>query len=106
MCMSRRSFAPNPASWRCMRSRKPTALREFACSRTFTPFGGRYVVRGGQVASLEGNATKRIVMIAFPSLQQAQAWYDSSAYKAIRPIRQQSTKSKVFIVEGLSTQAN
>jgi len=69
---------------------------------TFVPFGGRWVVRGGQVKSLEGEPTKRVVVIAFPSLEQAQAWYDSPAYGAIRPIRHQNAKSKVFIVEGFS----
>ena len=81
----------------------PDGIRPYsaAVDATFAPFGGRYVVRGGQVKSLEGEATKRIVMIAFPSLEQAQAWYDSPAYRAIRPIRHKSSKSKVFIVEGL-----
>lgn len=80
----------------------PEGIRPYsaAVDATFAPFGGRYAVRGGQVTSLEGEPTKRIVMIVFPSLQQAQAWYDSPAYAAIRPIRQRSTKSKVFIVEG------
>jgi uncharacterized protein (DUF1330 family) len=72
-----------------------------AVESTFTPFGGRYVVRGGKLASLEGDATKRVVMIAFPSLDQAQAWYESAAYAAIRPIRQRSARTKAFIVEGL-----
>ena len=40
---------------------------------TFAPFTGRYVVRGGQTASLEGDQPKRIVMIAFDSMAQAQA---------------------------------
>ena len=65
---------------------------------TFTPFSGRYLVRGGQTATLEGEQPKRIVMIAFDSM--AQAWYDSPAYRAIRPIRLQSAKSRVYIVEG------
>ena len=67
---------------------------------TFAPFTGRYVVRGGQSASLEGDQPKRIVMIAFDSMTQAQAWYDSAAYRAIRPIRLQSAKSRVYVVEG------
>jgi uncharacterized protein (DUF1330 family) len=57
-------------------------------------------VRGGQTASLEGDQPKRIVMITFDSMAQAQAWYDSPAYRAIRPIRLQSAKSRVYIVEG------
>ena len=67
---------------------------------TFTSFSGRYLVRGGQTATLEGEQPKRIVMIAFDSMAQAQAWYDSPAYRAIRPIRLQSAKSRVYIVEG------
>jgi uncharacterized protein (DUF1330 family) len=81
----------------------PEGIRPYsaAVESTFTPFGGRYVVRGGKVASLEGGVTKRIVMIAFPSVEQAQGWYDSPAYRAIRPIRHQSATTKAFIVEGL-----
>lgn len=71
-----------------------------AVESTFAPFGGRYVVRGGKVASLEGEPTKRIVMIAFPSMEQAQAWYDSPKYREIMPIRHRSARSRVFIVEG------
>lgn len=71
-----------------------------AVESTFTPFGGRYAVRGGQRVPLEGAPPQRIVMIAFPSLAQAQAWYDSPAYRALRAIRHRSATSRVFIVEG------
>jgi quinol monooxygenase YgiN/uncharacterized protein (DUF1330 family) len=67
---------------------------------TFRPFGGYYFVRGGKVSALEGEPAKRIVMIAFPSLERAQAWYDSPQYREIRPIRSRSAKSRVYIVEG------
>jgi uncharacterized protein (DUF1330 family) len=56
---------------------------------------------GGKSASLEGAAPKRVVMIAFDSIAQAQAWYDSRAYRAIRQIRHQSATSRVYLVEGL-----
>jgi uncharacterized protein (DUF1330 family) len=68
---------------------------------TFAPFSGRYVVRGGEIASLEGEAPKgRIVVIKFDSMEKATAWYDSPAYREIRPIRHRAAKSRVFIVEG------
>lgn len=73
-----------------------------AVESTFTPFGGRYVVRGGKVASLEGEPTKRVIMIEFPNMEMAQAWYDSPKYQEIRPIRHQSAKSRVFIMEGFA----
>jgi len=74
-----------------------------AVDSTFAPFGGRYVVRGGKVASLEGEPTKRIVIIAFPSMEQALAWYNSPEYRELRPIRHNSATSRVFIVEGMAT---
>ena len=68
---------------------------------TIAAFGGRYVAVGGRVATLEGEAPRGyIVIIGFDSLERAQAWYNSPAYAAIRPIRQNSTRSRVLIVEG------
>jgi uncharacterized protein (DUF1330 family) len=68
---------------------------------TFKLYSGRYVVRGGEVQPLEGDAPKgRMVVIEFDSLTQARAWYDSPEYSAIRPIRQQSGKTNAYIVEG------
>lgn len=82
----------------------PEGIRPYsaAVESTFTPFGGRYVVRGGKVASLEGEPTKRVIMIEFPSMEMAQAWYDSPKYQEIRPIRHKSAKSRVFIMEGFA----
>jgi uncharacterized protein (DUF1330 family) len=67
---------------------------------TLKPFGGHYIVRGGKTIALEGDAPTREVVTEFPSLEKAQAWYNSPAYTAIRPIRQSSAKSRVFLVEG------
>ena len=67
---------------------------------TLAPFGGHYIVCGGKVVSLEGNAPKRVVVTAFPSFEKALAWYNSPAYSAIRPIRQSAAKSRLFLVEG------
>jgi uncharacterized protein (DUF1330 family) len=77
---------------------KPYSAR---VASTFEPFGGRYIVRGGTIAPLEGEAPKgRIVIIAFESMEKAQAWYDSPAYQELKPIRHKAAKSRVFIVEG------
>ena len=72
-----------------------------AVESTFAPFGGRYAARGGKVVSLEGEPSKRVIMIVFPSLEQAQAWYDSPRYREIMPTRHRSAKSRVFIMEGV-----
>jgi uncharacterized protein (DUF1330 family) len=68
--------------------------------------GGHYVVRGGgKIQALEGEPPKGfIVVIGFDSAEKARAWYDSPEYAAIRPFRQSSTKSRIFIAEGVAPQ--
>lgn len=69
---------------------------------TLEPFGGRFVVRGGKVKPLQGEPPNgRIAVIAFDSVEKAQAWYDSPAYQAILPIRLKFATSRSMIVEGL-----
>jgi uncharacterized protein (DUF1330 family) len=56
---------------------------------TLAPFGGRFIVRGGDYETREGHwLPKRIVVLEFPGMDEARAWYDSPAYQAILPIRQ------------------
>jgi uncharacterized protein (DUF1330 family) len=81
------------------------AARRYAeeAPKSLIPFGGRYVVRGGKVQTLEGEAPKGyIVVIGFDSVGKAREWYDSPAYKAIKPIRQNATKSRLLLVEGVA----
>jgi uncharacterized protein (DUF1330 family) len=69
---------------------------------TLAPFGGHYIVRGGNTIPLEGEAPSRVVVSEFPSIEKAKAWYNSAAYSAIRPIRQNAAKSRLFLVEGVT----
>ncbi len=68
---------------------------------TLERYGGKFLVRGGQPETLEGDwKTKRIVIIEFPSVEQAKAWYDSPEYSAIKGIRQRSAISNILLVHG------
>jgi uncharacterized protein (DUF1330 family) len=69
---------------------------------TLTPFNGHYIVRGGEIQGVEGEAPKRFVVLAFDSMEKAKAWEDSPAYEAIKPIRHSSAKSRIFIAEGVA----
>ncbi|ARU26566.1 hypothetical protein CBR65_03525 [Cellvibrio sp. PSBB006] len=73
---------------------------------SFQPYGGRYMVRGGKITSLEGKQDKRMVIIAFDSLEQAKAWYYSERYQSLIPIRQKSATATVYFVEGVSLPLN
>jgi uncharacterized protein (DUF1330 family) len=83
----------------------PEALRPYSENvvSTFTPFGGQFIARGGRILALEGEGPgARTVIIEFPSLERAQAWYDSPAYRELRPYRQKSGISRTYIIEGMS----
>ena len=65
-------------------------------------YGGKFIVRGGQPETLEGNwQTKRIVIIEFPGEEQAQAWYNSPEYAAIIGIRQGASNGSLILVHGV-----
>jgi uncharacterized protein (DUF1330 family) len=85
----------------------PTTLKKYSdkAPQIVASFNGRYVVRGGNVQALEGEPPKGfIVVIGFDSVEKAREWYDSPAYSAIKPFRQSSTKSRIFIAEGVAPQ--
>jgi len=65
------------------------------------PFGAKYLVRGGKVEGLEGSwLPKRFVVIEFPSVEQAKAWWNSQAYGEAKGIRQSCATSNFILVEG------
>jgi uncharacterized protein (DUF1330 family) len=66
-------------------------------------FGGKYVVRGGQIIAVEGDPPiGRFAVIEFDSLTAARSFEDSAEYQAIAPLRRKSARSRVFLVEGIS----
>jgi uncharacterized protein (DUF1330 family) len=82
----------------------PAASRRYAeeAPKSLAAFGAQYVIRGGNVQTLEGDAPKGyIVVIGFDSVEKARAWYYSPAYEAIKPIRQNSSKSRLLLIEGV-----
>src|SRR5262249_2395494 len=66
-------------------------------------YGGRYVVRGGRFEAPEGGwQPRRLVVLEFPSYEQAQQWYRSPEYQELVPRRQQHGRNGAFIlVEGV-----
>jgi uncharacterized protein (DUF1330 family) len=70
---------------------------------TVEKYGGRFLVRGGQIQTLEGDwKPKRIVVTEFPSIEQARRWYDSEEYRALKALRSRSARGSMVLVEGLA----
>lgn len=68
---------------------------------TLAPFAGRFLVHGGPKITLEGAWPEDLVVIAFPDLDRARAWYDSPAYREILPLRTGQSNGDVVLVEGV-----
>ena len=68
---------------------------------TLAPYGGRFLVHGGSLVPIEGEWDGDIVIIAFPDLDAARAWYASSDYQAILPLRTAHSHSIAAIVPGV-----
>lgn len=69
---------------------------------TLAVYGGRFLVRGGAITSLEGDWNPpRIVVLEFDSLEQAVKWHGSEEYRAARTLRQRTAKSRLIAVEGV-----
>ena len=66
-----------------------------------TKYGGKFLVRGGNVQSKEGGwQPKRIVVLEFPSMDQAEKFYGSPEYGPLIKLRQQASKGRLILVEG------
>jgi uncharacterized protein (DUF1330 family) len=69
--------------------------------RTIQEHGGRFVVRGGKVEAAEGGWNpSRFVVVEFPTLERAKAWYNSPEYGEGLKLRHAAAKSRAFFVEG------
>lgn len=82
----------------------PARLKEYA---TATPpiiaqYGGKFLARGGHTVTLEGpTETRRVVVIEFPSLAAAEAYYHSAQYSEARKLRAGAAIAEFIAVEGI-----
>ena len=69
---------------------------------TLGAFGGRFLVRGGKTETLEGDwAPRRFVILEFPDLERAKAWWASEAYAPAKALRQATSITQMIVAEGL-----
>ena len=69
---------------------------------TLEKYGGRFIVRGGPVEVLEGAwRPGRLVIIEFPTAEQARTWWSSPEYTEAKLIRQATSEGTLLIVEGV-----
>ena len=63
--------------------------------------GGRYIVRGTEPTVMEGDwAPERMVILEFPSREQAKAFLADPDAQALFAVRHRTTNSRLVLVEG------
>lgn len=82
----------DPDQYARYRAAVPASLQEH---------GGRFLARGGDTATLEGDwQPKRIVVIEFDDLDSARRWYDSPEYREARDLRSGAAVMRMIAVAG------
>ncbi len=72
-------------------------------AKAVTDGGGKYLVRGGETAAMYGEPPKpRIAVMAFESMERAQAAFNSSAYKEAKKVGDKYANFRIYAVEGVS----
>lgn len=65
-------------------------------------FGGRFIARGGETVALEGpEETRRVVLIEFPSMENAKAFYASAEYQSVMVLRSGAAEVQLIAVQGV-----
>jgi uncharacterized protein (DUF1330 family) len=68
--------------------------------------GGRYIARGGVTETLEGDwSPTRLVILEFPTMQQARDWYGSAQYREAAAVRQGCADVQMVLTEGYAAPA-
>jgi uncharacterized protein (DUF1330 family) len=86
--------------------KKMTVTREIVAylrriDATLEPFKGRFLVHGKQSEVVEGEFTGYLIIIEFPDMERARAWYYSDTYQEILPLRTKNCEGSVTLVDGV-----
>lgn len=74
-----------------------------AIDATLTPFGGKFVIHGGDKEHLEGAWPGDLIVISFPDRCAARAWYASPEYQVILPLRTRNARGDVILIDGVGS---
>lgn len=82
----------------------PETLKDYqlATPAIIAQYHGKFLARGGKTVTLEGPAeTRRVVIIEFPTLAEAEAFYHSPEYTQARTLRDGIAVAEFIAVAGV-----
>lgn len=68
---------------------------------TLKPYGGQFVIHGGEKHVKEGVPDFDLIVLSFPNLKNAEDWYCSANYRAILDLRVANSQGEVFLINGV-----
>ena len=83
----------------------PESFREYQkrVGSTLESYGGHSLFEGERMRILEGDwHLHRLIILEFPSVEQARRWYQSGAYAPVKDIRLKTALTQVILVQGNS----
>jgi len=84
-----------------VRVRNPELMNEYAARSIALAktYGATYPARTNRVEALEGTYDgRRLIIIQFPDLASARAYWDSAAYRELRKLRHAAADSELWLV--------
>ena len=82
----------NPAEYENYKKLTPGSLVNYQ---------GKFIVRGGETITLEGDwKPSRIVVLEFPTIELAKAWWASEEYAEAKALRHRTAKSRMIAIQG------
>jgi len=83
----------DPEAFEIYRTRAAASIKQY---------GGKYLARGGAVEALEGAWNPRVIIIVeFPTAEQARAWYRSPEYAEALKVRDKALSRNLILVDGI-----
>ena len=84
-----------------MRDKDEMATYSKEVLATFAGHEVKFLAVYGGYEDLEGAATEGTVLVEFPSIEAAKAWYNSPAYRKVREHRFKGATYRVTLIEGV-----
>lgn len=87
-----------------IRDREALEAYRTRAAASIAAHGGRYLVRGGDVETVEGNwQPGPLIVVEFPDIETARAWYRSDEYAAALEVRDAALSRNLILVEGIGS---
>ena len=86
-------------------TRDPDALQTYRtrAAAAIAQYGGRYLARFGEIEVLEGDwRPEMLIIVEFPAIDQARAWYRSPEYAEALAVRDRALSRDLILVDGVA----